>query len=124
MSPEETAFFHAMPEMLGAYKALRESLTGEFPDVQIRVAKTQISFCNRHVFAMASLPWRRVRGWPEKYLLVSFGLPGRLDSPRVAQAVEPYPNRWTHHVLVEDARQIDAQLLGWLREAYWFSMAK
>ena len=47
-----------------------------------------------------------------------------MESPRVAVAVEPYPNRWTHHVLISKAEQIDGELLGWLREAHTFAESK
>lgn len=124
MSFDEIAFFNRMPQMLPLYAALREKLERAYPDMDVRVARTQISFRNRHVFAMASLPWRRVKGWPEAYLLVSFGLPCRKESPRIAQAVEAYPNRWTHHVLVVAEDEIDDTLMSWLDEAFWFSAAK
>lgn len=124
MSFDEIAFFNRMPQMLPLYVALREKLERAYPDMDVRVARTQISFRNRHVFAMASLPWRRVKGWPEAYLLVSFGLPCRKESPRIAQAVEAYPNRWTHHVLVVAEDEIDDTLMSWLDEAFWFSAAK
>lgn len=124
MSFDEIAFFNRMPQMLPLYAALREKLERAYPDMDVRVAKTQISFRNRHVFAMTSLPWRKVKGWPEAYLLVSFGLPCRKESPRIAQAVEAYPNRWTHHVLVVAEDEIDDTLMSWLDEAFWFSAAK
>lgn len=124
MSFDEIAFFNRMPQMLPLYVALREKLERAYPDMDVRVARTQISFRNRHVFAMASLPWRKVKGWPEAYLLVSFGLPCRKESPRIAQAVEAYPNRWTHHVLVVAEDEIDNTLMSWLDEAFWFSAAK
>lgn len=124
MSFDEIAFFNRMPRMLPLYAALREKLERAYPDMDVRVAKTQISFRNRHVFAMASLPWRKVKGWPEAYLLVSFGLPCRKESPRIAQAVEAYPNRWTHHVLVVAEDEIDDTLMSWLDEAFRFSAAK
>ena len=124
MSFDEIAFFNRMPQMLPLYVALREKLERAYPDMDVRVARTQISFRNRHVFAMASLPWRRVKGWPEAYLLVSFGLPCRKESPRIAQAVEAYPNRWTHHALVVTEDEIDDTLMSWLDEAFWFSAAK
>lgn len=124
MSFDEIAFFNRMPRMLPLYAALREKLERAYPDMDVRVARTQISFRNRHVFAMTSLPWRKVKGWPEAYLLVSFGLPCRKESPRIAQAVEAYPNRWTHHVLVVAEDEIDDTLMSWLDEAFWFSAAK
>ena len=124
MHPDELLFFDKMPAMLPVYARLREQLAAAYPDLGIRVGKSQISFRNRYGFASASLPWRRVKGWPAEYLLVSFGLARRLDDPRIAQAVEPYPNRWTHHVLVQTSEEVDETLLRWIDEAYWFAQSK
>ena len=124
MLPEEITFFEKMPSMLSVYQALRDQLVKRCPTLQIKVSKTQISFRNRHIFAMASFPFRRAKGWPECCLIVSFGLCCRLDSPRIVRAVEPYPNRWTHHVLVTQCAEVDAELLAWLDEEYRFAMAK
>ena len=73
---------------------------------------------------MASLPWRKVKGRPKEYLLVSFGLAYEKKSPRIVQAVEAYPNRWTHHVLLTNPEQVDGELMDWIGEAYSFSMVK
>ena len=43
--------------------------------------------------------------------MVTLGLGRRLDTPRVAVAVEPYPGRWTHHLLLTEESQIDEELL-------------
>ena len=124
MHPDELLFFDKMPAMLPVYARLREQLAAAYPDLGIRVGKSQISFRNRYGFAAAALPWRRVKGWPAEYLLVTFGLARRLDDPRIAQAVEPYPNRWTHHVLVQTPEEVDETLLRWIDEAYWFAQSK
>ena len=54
----------------------------------------------------------------------SFGLPCRKESSRIAQAVEAYPNRWTHHVAIETEKEIDDELMQWVDEAFQFSMFK
>ena len=56
--------------------------------------------------------------------MVTFGLEHRVDSSRIAVAIEPYPNRWTHHVIVQSADEIDDKLMGWIREAYEFALVK
>ncbi len=124
MSIDEEMFFQTMPQMLPLYAVLKEKLQKAYPEMKITVAKTQISFRSRYVFAVVSLPWRRQKGWPERYMLVSFGLAAHRQSPRIRQAVEAYPGRWTHHVVVQTAEEIDRELLDWIHEAYLFSMAK
>ena len=117
-------FFDGRPLELSLYQTLFRRMDGEFPGGSVRVQKSQISFYGRHLFGAASLPARRKKDWPEHCVMVTIGLPRRLESPRVAVAVEPYPGRWTHHVLVSKEEQIDGELLGWLREAYAFAESK
>lgn len=124
MKDEELLFFQAMPEMLPVYERLKRRLDSAYPDMGVKVSKTQISLKNRHVFAAVSLPWRRLKAWPEKYVLASFGLGRRLENPRIVQAAEPYPGRWTHHVLLEKPEDVDEELMDWLDLAYGFAMTK
>ena len=124
MKDEELLFFQNMPEMLPVYERLLGRLEAAYPDMGVKVSKTQISLKNRYVFAVVSLPWRRLKAWPEKYVLVSFGLGRRLENPRIVQAAEPYPGRWTHHVLLEKPEDVDEELMDWLDLAYGFAMTK
>ena len=117
-------FFDGHPAELALYEALFRRMDGAFPEGTVKVQKSQISFYGRHLFAAASLPVRRRKDWPKMCLMVTVGLPYRLDSPRVAAASEPYPGRWTHHVLVTEADQIDEELMGWLREGIWLREGK
>lgn len=122
MTTEELLFFDPMPRALPLYEALSHKLLAAFPGITVKVQKTQITFREKYGFAFVSL--RRMKGCPEVFLILSFGLSHRLDSPRVVAAVEPYPNRWTHHVIVSDQSQIDGELMGWLREAHDFALTK
>ena len=117
-------FFDGKPLELALYEALFRHLEMEFSEASVRVQKSQISFYGRHLFSAASLPVRRKKSWPEHCIVLTIGLSHRLDSPRVAVATEPYPGRWTHHILLSDEAQIDGELLGWLREAWAFSEQK
>lgn len=113
-------FFDGRPDALALYRALAEVLERIAPEASVKVQKSQISFYDGGLFAMASLP-RRKR---DPGLVVSFGLGHREPSPRIAVAVEPYPGRWTHHVPVAAEDQLDGELLGWLREARDFCRGK
>ena len=90
----------------------------------MKVQKSQISFYGKHLFAMVSIPVRRKKGWPEHCLLISFGLGRQVADPRIAVAAEPYPGRWTHHVVLSRPEELDETLLAWLREAWDFSETK
>lgn len=117
-------YFDGRPVEISLYQRLFEAMEGTFPDASVKVQKSQISFYCPKLFAAASIPVRRKKDWPQECLLVTFGLERQLVSPRIAVAVEPYPNRWTHHVVVSRPEEIDGELLGWLAQAYQFGQAK
>ena len=118
-------FFRDHLPALPLYEALADRILSEFPETTVKVQKTQISFANKHNFAFVSfLPVRRAKDRPPVYITVSFGLRRREDSPRIDVASEPYPNRWTHHMLVSSWAEIDEELMGWIREAAAFSAGK
>ena len=56
--------------------------------------------------------------------MLTLGLARRLESPRVDIATEPYPGRWTHHIVVGSAGEIDGELMDWIKEAAAFAAAK
>lgn len=122
MTDSELLFFSSLPQSLAIYERLRTLMLAAFPALDITVQRSQIRFKARYGFAFVST--RRMRGCPPVFLIVSFGLGYRLSSPRIAAAVEPYPGRWTHHVIVGSADELDDELMGWLREAYDFSQTK
>lgn len=124
MTEEKLLFFQATPEMLPVYEKLRERMEAAYLDMGVKVAKTQISLRNRYVFAAVFLPRRKLKGWPEKYVLVSFGLGWKMENNRIVQTVEPYPGRWTHHVILERPEDVDGELMDWLDLAYGFAMTK
>ncbi len=123
MTPEILFFFHERPGALPLYERLEAQLLAEIPDAQIKVQKTQITFRVRRGFAAVSfLPVRK--GRPADYITVTFGLDHPAASPRIDGLVEPYPGRWTHHVLIASPEEIDSELMAWLREAAAFSAGK
>lgn len=117
-------YFDGMPLELSLYETLFAQMASRFPQASVKVQKSQISFYAKHLFAAVSLPVRRKRDWPEHCILFTFGLGAQLSHPRIAVAVEPYPHRWTHHVVISQSSQIDQALLSWLDDAYNFSMQK
>ena len=125
LSADELFFFDAHPLALPIYEQLRGRILDIVPSARIEVKKTQISFFNRYMFAAVSFtPVRRAKNRPYPYLTVTFGLPCRKDSARIDAAVEPYPNRWTHHVMIGSVEEVDDELLSWISEAAEFAANK
>lgn len=122
LTMDERMFFDGKPGALALYEVFREKLFALCPDGAFQVQKTQITFRNPKVFACVSLA--KMKGAKGEYIVVTFGLGQRLVSPRVWAAAEPYPGRWTHHVPVWNAEELDEELLDWVRQAYTFSREK
>lgn len=125
MNADILFFFNDHMDALPLYERLEGLILEQIPDVKIKVSKTQISFSNKRGFVFVSFnPCRRTKERPEVWMTVTFGLSYRKDSPRIDVATEPYPNRWTHHVMVSNVAEIDGELMGWIREAAEFSASK
>lgn len=125
MNTEVLLFFSGREGALPLYEMLEAGILAAIPDAKIKVSKTQISFSNKRNFAFVSFnPCRKAKERPAVWMTVSFGLGYRKQSPRIDVAVEPYPGRWTHHVLVGSADDIDGELMAWLMEAAAFSACK
>ena len=125
MNTDILFFFNDHMDALPLYERLEELILEQISDAKIKVSKTQISFSNKRGFAFVSFnPCRRAKDRPEVWMTVTFGMSSRKDSPRIDAATEPYPNRWTHHVMVGSEEEIDAELMGWIREAAEFSASK
>ena len=124
MNPDIFLLFDKMPGTLPLYEAFEKRILETYPGVTIKVKATQVSFYNTHAFAWAWPPFRKRKDWPDLYMIVTFGLDHQLVHPRIAESVEPYPHRWTHHVIVQQTDEIDAQLMGWVDESYQFSLTK
>lgn len=96
MNRDVLFFFEKKPEALPLYETLEQGILSEISGVSVKVQKTQISF----------------------------GLNYKVESSRIQVATEPYPNRWTHHMMISSAEEIDDELMGRIREAGAFSAGK
>ena len=125
MNTDIFMFFENHRDALPLYETLEEKVLKEVEDTSIKVQKSQISFYKKHLFACASFARvRKKKDCPPCFIVVTLGLGRRLDSPRVEIATEPYPNRWTHHLLISAAKEIDEEFMTWVREAAAFAAAK
>lgn len=123
MTQDELQFFAGHGAALPIYTELRSRVFAQWPDVEVRVARTQITFKARYGFAFVSTR-RMGRRCPEVFIIVSFGLGREVRSERIFAASEPYPNRWMHHVIVASPDEVDGELMGWLAEAHDFALNK
>ena len=90
-------------------------------EAERRVSKSQIGFYRKHPFAAVWRP-KQYLGGTHPPLVLSLFLQRKVRSPRWKEIVEPKPGRFTHHLEIEDAAEVDDQVRKWLREA-WRSAA-
>lgn len=110
------AFFAPYPKGMPIFRAVRRAVSA-FGPVEVAATKTQVSFRARTRFAWLWVPQMALkRGPPDVYL--TFDLPRQVTSPRVKQAVQTRPGRWTHHVKLDSSRSVDGEVKAWLGEAY------
>lgn len=95
--------------LLGAVDILRTT--------ELHVTKSQIAFRRRKVFAWVWIPGRYLRGQTAP-LVLTLALRQRDVSPRWKEIVEPSPGRFTHHLELYTAADIDAEVQRWLHEAW------
>ena len=118
-------FFDQHKAVYPLYKQLQERLLAGFPESRVKVQKSKISFYNRHLYACVSfLKVKKKAEMPENYFVLTLGMPAPLASSRVAVQTEPYPGRWTAHLVISSASDLDEELFDWIEQAYSFALAK
>lgn len=117
---EIEAFFAGKIEAKALFMAVDRKIRSIGPAI-IKVSKTQISFATRTQFAWVWMPQPTDRKQPMHSLVLSFGCGRQIVHDQIVEAIEPYPGRWTHHVIIAEEADLTGAVDAWLREAYRFS---
>lgn len=120
INKEIEAFFAGKPEAKALFMAVERKIRAIGPAI-IKVSKTQISFATRTQFAWVWMPQPTDRKRPLHSLVLSFGCGRQIVHDQIVEAIEPYPGRWTHHVIIAEEADLTASVDAWMREAYRFS---
>lgn len=125
LQPDVLLFFASHRAALPLYDAFERKLLAMFPETGIQVKKTCISFSNRNAYAYVS--FQRVKkkaDLPDPYIVITLGMPYPLESDRAAVKTQPYPGRWTTHIVIGSVEDVDDELCSWLQQAYLFAGSK
>ena len=118
-------FFDRHQAIYPLYECFYKELLSRFPESRTKVQKTQISYYNRRLYACVSfLRVKKKAELPDSYFVLTLGLPAPLESDRVAAKTEPYPGRWTTHIVISSASDLDEELFNWIEQAYIFAQTK
>lgn len=114
MTPDE--YFAGYEASRNIFVVLHRTIETLGP-VELRVTKSQVAFRRRKAFAWAWTPDRYLHG-RHAPLVLTVALRRQDASPRWKQIVEPAPGRFTHHLELYSAAEVDEQVRAWLREAW------
>ena len=97
------------PAVVEIYRELISKLQ-KFGPLSIEPKKTSIHLGNR--FGFAGVYTRK------QYINLELHLNYRLNSSRVSNVEQASPNRYHHTIRLNNVKDIDKELLSWLKEAY------
>ncbi len=96
------------------YEQIEEALLA-FGEVSVKHDRTQTAFVRKVQFAWVSLPRRKADAGA---VMLSIGLPSRVESSRMLHAAQVAPGRFMHHMIIREESELDGEALSWL-EAAW-----
>lgn len=114
--------FAGKPVQARLYQHVRACVETLGP-VTIKVTKTQVAFASRRQFAWVWLPMEWDTHRPPNCIVLSFALGQQLTHPQIVQAVEPYPGRWMHHVIIQRESDLNDDVRHWLADAFTLAAA-
>ena len=96
MDERRLLFFEKNMDALPLYEKLEQRILSEIGEVCIKVQKTQISFSNKYMFSCVSFARvRKKKECPSSYIVVTFGLGHKVESPRIDVSTEPLQSYYT-----------------------------
>lgn len=119
-APPEALAVLFKPDLVPLYQAVEARILSLVP-AEVEVRKTQVSFRHGTCFAWVWPPIRPMKGRPDRYVVLTLSLGRQIEHARILESLEPYPDRWTHHLLIQSADDLDETLDGWIRDAADFA---
>lgn len=120
---EVKSFFTNQNNHISLFLAIERIISSIGP-ATVEIQKSQISFGTQTKFAWLWLPQPGIKKHPENSMILTFSVGRKLKSKRIAESVEPYPGRWTHHVVIQNEGDLNKEVFTFLCEAYMFSLIR
>jgi hypothetical protein len=100
--------------VFGVLDAFVQGLGG----AELRVAPSQVGWARRRGFAFLWRPDQTVLGSRGAPLVLTIALPRRDDTQGWKEVAEVRQGLWNHHLEVHHVREVDAEVMALLSEAY------
>jgi len=104
------------------FEAVRAEVEALGP-AEVRVSKSQIAFTHGHNVAVLWTPDRYLDPARSAPLVLTISLKRHHPSPRWKQVTAVGGGRYTHHLELHSADEIDDEVRGWLAEAWTLAEA-
>ncbi len=109
-------FFEGRDASREVFEAVHDAMNS-IGTTEVRVSAGQVGFRRSSAFVFAWIP-DIYQGRTDVSLVLTVALPRRIESPRWSQIVEPSPGRFMHHLALRKPRDVDEEVVAWLKEAY------
>lgn len=109
-------FFAGHDQARAIFNTVRRAVDALGP-ADMRVSKSQVSFRRRRPFAAVWIPEQYLKRKVAPLVLTVY-FRRRDRSPRWKQVVEPARGRFTHHLELYAAEEVDDDVRAWLREGW------
>lgn len=106
---EQSHFQNKNAVVMSIYQKLIVELD-KFGPVKIEPKKTSIHLANR--FGFAGVYTRK------DYINIEIHLSHKLNGKRIVKVEQASPNRYHHTIKLSEVKDVDQELLRWLKEAY------
>lgn len=116
-------FFHGRDASLKLFKHLLKLIERNCSP-KIEVSKTQISFGEAYKYIWVWLP----QTWIDKRAVDSITLTivtgEKLKNDRIEESVQPKKGYWTHHIIIENKKDIDKEVEELIKASYDFYLKR
>ena len=116
---DTTTFFHGNHEKVALYAHFigRLSHLGSLK-IKQRKSNSILVLCNKKNFGYI-IDSDSDENIMTKGFTIVFSLRRMIDSPCILRVTQPYPNRWSHHVVIDSKDAINDKLIEWIEESYY-----
>lgn len=116
-------FFHGRDASLKLFKRLRK-LIERNRSPKIKVSKTQISFGEDYKYIWVWLPQTWIKKRNESSITLTILTGKKNHSDKIEESVEPKKGYWTHHIIIENGKDIDKEIEDLIHESFNFYLER
>jgi|SRR5690606_26818706 len=112
-------FFQGREASLKLFSQVRR-LIEKTRSPKIEVSKTQISFGEEYKYIWVWLPQTWIKKRQENSITLTIVTGKKIDSDKIVESVQPRKGYWTHHIIIENSKDIDKEVEDLIQESINF----